>query len=135
MKGVLCIPQSSGITGTSPSELFIVISKTLVAMGWFYLFTEKQSVYFTAPATCTWVSQKFCNILVMWGTIRQLWMILQPPPKKNESHWTVRCPPWWSAVNTLCSKEDRLEKQIGFLSVISNRMTQQVTIYTSLKKN
>ena len=32
-EGVLCIPQSSSIAGTSPSDLFSVISETLVRWG------------------------------------------------------------------------------------------------------
>ena len=47
-KGVLCIFQSSSITGTSPS-LFSVISRILVGGG-SYPSAEKQSVYSTAPA-------------------------------------------------------------------------------------
>ena len=38
-KGVLGIPQSSSIIGTSPSDCLVS-----------YLFAEKQSVYTTAPA-------------------------------------------------------------------------------------
>ena len=40
-EGVLCIPQSSSIIGTSPSDCLV---------GESYLFAERQSVYSTAPA-------------------------------------------------------------------------------------
>ena len=46
-EGVLRIPQSCIITGTSPSDLFSVISRTLIGRR-SYPFAEKQSVYFTA---------------------------------------------------------------------------------------
>ena len=47
-EGVLCIPQSSSITGTSPSYC-LVISRTLVRAG-SYSSAEMQSMYSTAPA-------------------------------------------------------------------------------------
>ena len=47
-KGVLSIPQSSSITGTSPSDC--LVSYLGHSLMWFYPFAEKQSVYFTATA-------------------------------------------------------------------------------------
>ena len=47
-EGVLHIPQSSSIAGTSPD--FSVICRTLVGGGGSYPSAEKQSVYSTAPA-------------------------------------------------------------------------------------
>ena len=51
---VLCIPQSSSITGTSPSDCFVSYSGYSLsgAGGEFYLFAEVQSVYFETPADC-----------------------------------------------------------------------------------
>ena len=52
MQGILCIPQSSSITGTSLSDC-CVVSRTLVE-GWVLLLCmEKQSVYSTASADGT----------------------------------------------------------------------------------
>ena len=48
-EAVLCILQSSSITGTSPSRLFSVITRTLISGGGSYLSPEKQSLYSTAP--------------------------------------------------------------------------------------
>ena len=45
-EGVFCIPQSSSITGTSPSDLVSYPGHLLGS----YLSAEKQSVYSTAPA-------------------------------------------------------------------------------------
>ena len=48
-EGVLHTPQTSSITGTSPSDMTpSVISRTLV--GGSYLSVKKRSVYSTAPA-------------------------------------------------------------------------------------
>ena len=50
-KGVLCIPQSSCITGTTPSDCLVSYpGHSLVGS---YSSTEKQSVYSTAPADWT----------------------------------------------------------------------------------
>ena len=46
--GVLCIPQSSNITGTSPSDCFVSYPGHLLRRG--YSSAEVQSVYSTAPA-------------------------------------------------------------------------------------
>ena len=45
---VLCIPQSSSITGTSPSDC--LVSYLVHLLGEFYLSAEKQPVYSTTPA-------------------------------------------------------------------------------------
>ena len=50
-KEVLCIPQSSSITGTSPSDYLVSYPEDL--LGESYLSAEKQSVYSTAPADWT----------------------------------------------------------------------------------
>ena len=71
---VLRIPQSSSITGTSPSDCFI--SKTLVAEGkGSYHPAEKQSVYSIAPAFSVYdaKSKKTVSILVWVGLV--LWYI------------------------------------------------------------
>ena len=47
-KGILCILQSSSITGTSPSDWLMLY--TGHSLGESYPYTEIQSVYFTAPA-------------------------------------------------------------------------------------
>ena len=47
-EGVLCIPQSSIITGTLPSYCFELYPGH--SMGWSYLSVEMQSVYSTATA-------------------------------------------------------------------------------------
>ena len=44
---LVCIPQSSSITGTSPSDCFV--SYAGHALGRSYPSAEKQSVYSTAP--------------------------------------------------------------------------------------
>ncbi len=51
-EGVLRIPQSSSITGTSPFRLFSIISRTLIVGGGgrAYPAAEVPSVYSTAPA-------------------------------------------------------------------------------------
>ena len=48
-KGVLCIPQSSSITGGSPSDDLVLYQGHSFGGG-SYLSAEMQSVYFTAPA-------------------------------------------------------------------------------------
>ena len=47
-RGVLRIPQSSSITGTSPSDFLVSISWHSLGVG-SYPSAEKQSVYSTAP--------------------------------------------------------------------------------------
>ena len=47
-KGVLCIPQSSSITGASTSDF--LVSYLGHSLGELYPFAEMQSVYSTAPA-------------------------------------------------------------------------------------
>ena len=47
-EGVLYIPQSSSITGSSPSVCFVLYPGQ--SLGGAYRSTEKQSVYYTAPA-------------------------------------------------------------------------------------
>ena len=52
-KGVLCIPQSSSITGTSPLDCLVsYLGHSLVGcwVGCFTPFTEVQLVYSSAPA-------------------------------------------------------------------------------------
>ena len=49
-KGVLCIPQSSSITGTSPSDFFVSYPGHSLGEGRSYPSAEKQSVYSTTPA-------------------------------------------------------------------------------------
>ena len=56
-KGVLRLPQSSSITGTSPSDC--LVSYPLVGWGEFHPPAEKQSVYSTAPAD--WAITKAYN--------------------------------------------------------------------------
>ena len=51
-EGVLCIPQSSSITGASPSDCFVSYLGHSLGEG-FYPSAEKQSVYSTAPADGT----------------------------------------------------------------------------------
>ena len=66
-EGVLRIPQSSSIAGTSPSDCLVSYPGHLLGGGVSYTSAEKQSVYSTAPADwakVTGMSQKFCNILV-----------------------------------------------------------------------
>ena len=46
--GVLCIPQSSSITGTSPSDC--LVSYPGHSLGESYLSAERQSVYSPTPA-------------------------------------------------------------------------------------
>ena len=48
IKGVLCIPQSSSITGTSPSDCLVSYPEHL--LGESYPSTEVQYMYFTALA-------------------------------------------------------------------------------------
>ena len=56
-EGVLRIPQSSNITGTSPSDY--LVSLTGHSLGRFlYPSVEKQSVYSTAPAD--WTNDTWC---------------------------------------------------------------------------
>ena len=49
-EGVLFIPQSSSITGTSPSDC--LVSYPGHTLGGSYLSAEMHSVYSTAPADC-----------------------------------------------------------------------------------
>ena len=49
-EGVLRIPQSSSITGISPSDCLVSYPWTLIGGRGSYPFAEKQSVYSTAPA-------------------------------------------------------------------------------------
>ena len=56
-EGVVRIPQSPSITGTSPSDC--LVSYPGHSLGGSYPSAKEQSVYFTAPAY--WVT--FCNIL------------------------------------------------------------------------
>ena len=58
-EGVLCIPQTPSITGTSPSDFFSVISRTLVCEEGSYNSAEVQSVYSTAAAYCAINDQGF----------------------------------------------------------------------------
>ena len=48
-EGVLCISQSSNITGASPSDCFVSYPGHSLA-GMSYSSTEKQSVYSATPA-------------------------------------------------------------------------------------
>ena len=49
-EGILRIPQSSSITGTSPSDCLVSYLEHSLAVGWrTYSFAEKQVVYSTAP--------------------------------------------------------------------------------------
>ena len=57
-EGVLCIPQSSSITGTSPSDCSV--SYPGHSLRGSYHSVEKQSMYFTAPVG--WV------IVLDWNT-------------------------------------------------------------------
>ena len=50
-EGVLHIPQSSGITGTPPPDC--LVSYPEHSLGKSYPSAEKQSVYFTTPASWT----------------------------------------------------------------------------------
>ena len=47
-EGILCVSQSSSITGTSPSECFVSYPGPLLGRG-LYLSAELQSVYFIDP--------------------------------------------------------------------------------------
>ena len=49
-EGVFCIPQSSSITGTSPSDFLVSYRGHLLVDGESHLSAEVQSVYSTAPA-------------------------------------------------------------------------------------
>ena len=53
-EGVLCIPQSPSVTGTSPSDC--LVSYPGHSLGGFYPSAEVQSVYSTAPAN--WASKR-----------------------------------------------------------------------------
>ena len=57
-EGVLCIPQSFRITGTSPSDSLVSLSGHSLGDGWSYPFVKKQSVYSTAPVDWAIQSQK-----------------------------------------------------------------------------
>ena len=48
-EGVLCIPQNSSITGTSPSDCLVSYIQN-TSFGVSYPSAEKQSMYSTAPA-------------------------------------------------------------------------------------
>ena len=49
IEGVLRIPQSSSITGTSPSDCLVAYPRHSYVAGGSYLSAEKQLVYSTAP--------------------------------------------------------------------------------------
>ena len=78
-KGVFHIPQSSSITGTSPSNC--LVSYPGHSFGESYPSAEKQLVYSTAPAD--WAKIVSCPIQdTHWGNLtplhRSSWCILQP---------------------------------------------------------
>ena len=58
-EGVLCIPQSSSITGTSPSDC--LVSYTGHSLVGSYPSAEKQSVYSTAPANWARLVYRFLS--------------------------------------------------------------------------
>ena len=66
-KGVLRIPQSSSITGTSPSDCLVWYPEHLLGVGGSYPSAEKQSVYSTAPADWTKV-----DLTHRWNSYRYL---------------------------------------------------------------
>ena len=59
-EGVLCIPQSSSITRTSPSDC--LVSYPRHSLGESYPSAEKQSVHYTAPAD--WAKTDCDNIYI-----------------------------------------------------------------------
>ena len=59
-EGVLCIPQSSSITGTSPSDCLVSYPGHSLG-GESYPSAEKQSVYSTAPVDWAILSLKFAD--------------------------------------------------------------------------
>ena len=67
-EGVLRIPQSSGITGTSPSDCLVSYYGRSLA-GRSYPYAEMQSVYSTAPTD--WVSVFKENVKETWQFMPQ----------------------------------------------------------------
>ena len=72
MRGVLCIPQSSSITGTSPSDCLVFYPGH--SLGESYPSAEMQSVYSTAPGA--WATISLVSLL----RIFVLWYYLPTPP-------------------------------------------------------
>ena len=60
-EGILCIPQSSSITGTSPSDCLVSYPGHPLGVGT-YPSAEKQLVYSTAPAD--WARMYALNVCV-----------------------------------------------------------------------
>ena len=65
-KGVLRIPQSSSITGTSPSDCLVPDLGYSLEMG-SYTSVEKQSVYSAAPADWA-TSAEYHQLKLVWKT-------------------------------------------------------------------
>ena len=87
------IPQSSSITGNSPSDCLVsYLGHSLI--GESYSSTEKQSVYSTAPAE--WATRIFVKEGCLTPLQRSSRGILQPPPPAD---WAI---PNWS-LTTGCS--------------------------------
>ena len=63
-EGVLCIPQSSNITGTSPSDCLVSYSEH--SLGEFYLSAEMQSVHSTAPTDWAWIVWDTTDAYHVW---------------------------------------------------------------------
>ena len=66
-EGVLCIPQSSSITGTSPSDCLVSYPGLSLGGG----LTPLLSVYFTAPAN--WANRCVCMFEFQWDCFIHFW--------------------------------------------------------------
>ena len=70
-KGVFCIPQSSCITGTSPSDC--LVSYPGYSLDKFYLFTMKLLVYSAAPAD--WAKGRAGNVVSTIFRVLENWCL------------------------------------------------------------
>ena len=77
-EGILRIPQSSNIPGTSPSDCLVSYpGHSLV--GGSYPSAEWQSVYFTAPANWAKIYKEILNtvsIPLLWSSLDSTWFLM-----------------------------------------------------------
>ena len=69
-KGVPRIPQSSSITGTSPSDCWVKYPGN--SLGWRYPAAKMQSMYSTAPFNCRYIYTLFEQVLLKTMTTKSM---------------------------------------------------------------
>ena len=71
-KGVLCIPQSSSITGASPLDCLVSYLEHLLGVS--YPSAEKQSVYSIAPVD--WAKSFCANLIIRLSLLLLLLLVI-----------------------------------------------------------